>query len=135
MKIAYKTDSVGFVSDIRFVPDEYKAAIDELIIEGDVLPKPEDLHSIQALKDIRNLEVKAEAARRINDILPDWKARRHRDQVELGVTTTLTDYVARQQKCQAIRDTSNKIETEIQALTDPAAVENFDVANHSAWPM
>lgn len=82
-------------------------------------------------------KVRDEAARRINDVLPDWKARRHRDQVELGVTTTLTaaDYTAMQQKCQAIRDASNTIESEIQALTDSAAVENFDVVNHSAWPV
>ncbi len=82
-------------------------------------------------------EIKSEASRRIEETLSDWNARRHRDQIELGVTTTLTaaDYATKQQKCQSIRDASNTIESEIQSLNDPAAIENFDVANHPAWPV
>lgn len=137
MKIAYKTDSAGFVNAIRFVPDDYEVVMGEVVIKGGVLPKPEDLHSIQAHKDIKKLATKAEGAKRINETLPDWMARRHRDQVELGCTTTMAaaDYTARQQKCQAIRDASNTIEAEIQALSDAGVVKNFDIVNHLAWPV
>ncbi len=92
---------------------------------------------LPALKSKKVAEIKSEAARRINETLPDWKERRHRDQVELGVTATLTaaDYTSRQQQCQTIRNASNTIEAEIQALTDPELVSGFDIANHPAWPV
>lgn len=80
------------------------------------------------------LEVKASAAQRINYTLPDWKARRHRDQIELGVTTTLTakDYKAKLQICHAIRNAANTIEAEIQISSDAASI---DIVNHTAWPV
>lgn len=88
-------------------------------------------------KDRKITEIKEEAGRRIDQTLPDWQTRRHRDQVELGVTTTLTaaDYATKQQKCQSIRDASNAIEAEIQALTDRDAIIAFDITNHTAWPV
>jgi len=79
-------------------------------------------------------EIKKEAARRIEAILPDWQWRRHRDQVEFNVATTLTtaDYMAKQQKCQAIRDASNAIESDIQVSSDPNSI---DITNHTDWPV
>lgn len=88
-------------------------------------------------KELKIQEIKAEAARRIEDTLPDWKVSRHRDQIELGVPTTLTaeEYALKQQKKQALRDASNTIEAEILALSDVDAVINFDITNHPAWPV
>ncbi len=92
---------------------------------------------LPALKAKKITDVKTEAARRIDAVFSDWKARRHRDHLELGVATTLTaaEYAEKQQKCQAIRDASGTIEAEIQALTDPAFVESFNVKNDPAWPV
>jgi hypothetical protein len=135
--IVYRINSEGMACDLRFEPDNYEPEIDETIIAGDTLPNPVGLHSLDYLKYLISVDVKAEAAKRINDALPEWKARRHRDQVELAVTTTLasTDYTTKQQKCQEIRDASNKIEAEIQALTERQQIIDFDITNHPAWPV
>jgi len=134
--IAYKLQANGQATDIRFVSDDYIASVDEILIEGDVLPNPMTLHSIDYLKQLKIADTKAEAARRIEAILPDWKVNRHRDQLELAIPTTLTveDYALKQQKRQAIRDASNVIEDYIQAITDRAEIENLDIKNHPAWP-
>ncbi|MBI5205100.1 MAG: hypothetical protein HZA11_09300 [Nitrospirae bacterium] len=95
-------------------------------------PDPE--FTIDELRGSRITETKRVAALKIDIVLPDWQVRRHHDQCELGVATTLTaaDYTARQQACQEIRDASNTIEAEVQASSDPNSI---DVVNHTAWPV
>jgi len=135
--IAYKKQVDGQATDLRFVQDDYVSEVGEIVIEGDVLPQIETLHALNYLKILKIVKFKSEAARRIDAVLPDWKANRHRDQLELGASTTLSaeGYAAKQQKRQAIRDASNTIEAEIQALNEPAEIETLDIANHPAWPV
>ena len=90
--IAYKLQANGQATDIRFVSDDYIASVDEILIEGDTLPNPMTLHSIDYLKQLKIADTKAEAARRIEAILPDWKVNRHRDQLELAIPTALTGF-------------------------------------------
>lgn len=58
MKIAYKIQANGQATDLRFVKDDYVAGEGEVIMEGDVLPDIETLHtqaylSAKKLSDIR----------------------------------------------------------------------------------
>ncbi len=137
MKIAYKIQVSGQATDLRFVGDDYIASSGEIIIEGDSLPEINTLHSLDYLKQEKIAESKIEASRRINETLPDWMVNRHRDQIELGVNTTLSaeEYKLKQYKRQAVRDASNTIEAEILAISDSATCLTFDVVNHSAWPV
>ncbi|KAF0145130.1 MAG: hypothetical protein FD156_1241 [Nitrospirae bacterium] len=129
--IAYKIQTDGRAIDLRFVNSIEPG---DIAIEGDVIPDIHTLHSLSYIKNLKISAVKAEASKKIDVTLPDWQVRRHHDQVELGVATTLTtaNYTAKQQTCQAIRDASNTIETEIQVSSDPNSI---DIANHTAWPV
>jgi hypothetical protein len=134
--IVYRIQLDGQATDLRFEKDDYVLQANEMSISGDILPDIETLHSIDYLKKETIMEVKAEASRRINTVMPDWKIIKHRDQIELGVPTSLSaeEYIAKQQKRQAIRDASNIIEAEINAMTNADAISALDIAKHPAWP-
>ncbi len=135
MKFIYQLSGTG-QANIRGMGNNYVPAEGETVIESDGFPDPNSLHSLTYLQDGKIQEAKQEAGRRIDDILSDWRSRRHRDQVELGMSTTITpiDYTAKQQKCQAVRDASGTIEAGIRALADRQQIIDFDVVNHPAWP-
>ncbi|MDP3048904.1 MAG: hypothetical protein Q8N12_05665 [Thermodesulfovibrionales bacterium] len=50
MKIAYKIQINGQATDLRFVRDDYVAEAEEKVMQGDVLPDIDTLHT-QAYKD------------------------------------------------------------------------------------
>ncbi len=92
-------------------------------------------HTLEEIKKIRKNEVKEEAVRRINKDAPDFKLLRHKEQGEMSISTTLTDadYKNLLKLRQSIRDASNKIEREIEAMTEIEAVEGLNIARPEVW--
>ena len=80
------------------------------------------------LKDFKNEKVKKEGFKRLEST--DWKALRHKDQVDNSETTSLTgaEYTALLNDRKAIRDASNNVETTVNGKTTPESVLSVDIS-------
>lgn len=94
-----------------------------------------DTRSLTELKLIKINEVKQTAKRRIERDAPDWKIMRHKDQIELGLSTDIThdEYINYLSKRQLIRSASDQIEKEIDSFNESGYIINFNIENSSKW--
>jgi hypothetical protein len=145
LRIIYKFIN-GEATDLRFVSYDYVLGVNEKEISGSELPELNSLHSLTHLKSLRCDEVKTIAESKILAIVPVTKQRNliaksvflrrkefkntitSAELTELNNLETLwTDNI------DVIRNTSNDIETEINALSTKQRVLDYDIENSPLW--
>lgn len=146
--VIYNNGNKSDVPKINPTNRDYRKVQEWLSIEGNnALPK----YTLLELKDVRIVEIKAEAGKRITEIYPEWKQRNHmaavadihnKELIALKANTVYTpseDEVATITAAQTaknqvftIRARSNELEASLDSMTQ-TQLEAFDPTNDSNW--
>lgn len=146
----YKLTENGVIrlSDKACIPDDPAnrdwRKYQEWLTQGNI---PEPIYtSIEKVKTMKISEAKQEAKTRIERDVPDWKVIAHLGQQRLKengikrkdgslIDTSMTDteYIEYEKERESIREASNAVEQEIDALTTIDDVLNLDVVNNPKW--
>lgn len=102
--------------------------------------------AVGVLRQQAVVAIKAEAARRIELLAPEWRQRnmtaRGLELLMLSMQRTLTADEAAEivaieavwMMIKAVRAASNGVEAEVMVMSDIAALESFDAVTHPGWP-
>lgn len=146
-RIAYKMDE-GRASEIRRVSKDYDLLEGEYDTQGSELPTPEELNSLEVLREDRIVEVKTEAGKRIVALAgPGWKQRnllaRTAELIEekadggtlsSSEASELNSMKAIWARVKAMRTASNNIEVEINNLSTREEILDYDIKTNGLWP-